>query len=380
MRIAFDLRRIKNPGIGRYMKGIVGAIAAISPQDRLLLILPEQGEQYLDIPPGAEIVYAKSTYYSFREQIEIPKLLRSWNADLLHAPHFVVPLLKVCPTVVTIHDVIHLVYPQDLPSTVGRIYANISLSLATRFADEIITDSEFSKSEIVRYLHVQESKVTAAHLGSDATLKRVTDDNAIAAVRQQLQLSTDFMLYAGIYKDRKNHTGLLQAFALILAENIDCDLVIAGPLEGGATEIEKQAKQLGIWNRLRLTGFIRDEQLAALYSAATVYACPSLYEGFGFTVLEAAACGTPVVAHRGSSLVEVGGNGVLFADARVPREFADALSRVLRNGDVRQDLVTRGYENLSRFSWTACAEATIQVYRRALAKTHFHMQQAQPGV
>ena len=364
MRIAYDFRRIMNAGIGRYMRGIAKAIAELSPNDQMLLILPRDGEWHLDIPANAEAIYAKAKYYSVAEQWELPKILRSWHADVLHAPHFVVPFMKVCPTAVTVHDVIHLVYPHDISSKFGRYYADFMLRQAVSRSDAVITVTEFSKSEIVRCLGTSAAKIDVAPLGADAALRRVSEEARIRAIREEFNLQGNFILYTGIFRDRKNHQGLFRAFEIVARAIPDCDLVIAGSLGGGAAVIEGEARRAGIEDRIRLTGFIPDEKLAALYSSATVYACPSLYEGFGFTILEAAACGTPVVAHRGSSLTEVGGDGVEFADARNPEEFAAALLRVITRPEVSARLIEKGYENLERFSWRRCGELTYAVYER----------------
>jgi glycosyltransferase involved in cell wall biosynthesis len=368
MRIALDLRRIGNVGIGRYMKGLVRAMAAAAPHDTLLLILPSDGKQYIEIPANADVVYAKSNYYSLREHVEIPAILRKWNADLLHAPHFVVPIYRPCPVVVTIHDVIHLVYPDDLPSTVGRIYAKGMLPLASRLADAIITDSGFSRDEITRRLRVSPEKVTVTYPGFDSSVTRVHDEERLASVRREFGLTGNFVLYTGIYRKRKNHRCLLQAVARMARQGIACDVVVVGSLHEGQRELEEMARSLGIGDRLRLPGFVPDDKLAALYSAATAYACPSLYEGFGFTILEAAACGAPVVAHRGSSLVEVGGQGVLFADATNPDDFASVLGQLVTNPCLQDEAARRGTENLARFSWENCALATRDVYTRVTGK------------
>src|SRR5258708_30257193 len=150
-KIAFDLRRIKNPGIGRYMKCLVEALLAREPEhEYLLIMLPGTEEMIAVSGKHVEKLSSKLKYYSIREQLELPKILRVHGVDLLHSPHFMLPLRRSCPSVVTIHDVIYLACKEDLPSRLGRLYYRGMMAAAVRVADRIITDSEFSKRDIMR--------------------------------------------------------------------------------------------------------------------------------------------------------------------------------------------------------------------------------------
>ena len=140
MKIAFDLRRIGNPGIGRYMKCLAESITAVAPEHEYLCILPHGGEDLIDAPI-AEKIYPKLKYYSVREQFELPRILRHHKVDLLHSPHFLLPLVRPCPAIATIHDVIYLACPQDLPSRAGRLYYKAMMNACARMATRLITDS-----------------------------------------------------------------------------------------------------------------------------------------------------------------------------------------------------------------------------------------------
>jgi glycosyltransferase involved in cell wall biosynthesis len=194
------------------------------------------------------------------------------------------------------------------------------------------------------------------------------EKSEIAAVHAKYGINREYILYAGIYKPRKNHAGLLRAFREFLAGGAAAQLVIAGPMNQGEAELKALARELGIADHMVLTGEVRDSELAILYSAARVYACPSLYEGFGFTVLEAMACGAPVVCSPETSLPEVAGDAAIYANARNPQEFAHALNRVFSSNDLRAELLARGYKNCQRFSWTRAAAQTIDLYEQAIAQ------------
>ena len=365
MKIAFDLRRIKNPGVGRYMTCLTEAVMAQAPEHEFLLILPPEAEGALRAPRSAETVISFAPCYSLREQRELPRLLRRRKVDLLHSPHFNLPLFSPCPTVVTVHDVIYLACKDDLPSWLGRLYYRAMMIAAVRLADRVITVSEFSKGEIVRYLDANPEKICVIHSGVDRGFHSRTNTVSVQATLAKLGICGAYILYSGIYRPRKNHAGLLLAFREFLRGGADAQLVIAGPLAEGEKKLRELARDLGIAGRVVFTGFVPDSDLLALYSGARVYACPSLYEGFGFTVLEAMACGVPVVCSTATSLPEVAGDGALYVDARNPQEFALALRRAFDDAELRRQLIERGFKNRLRFSWENAAAATIAAYHRA---------------
>jgi glycosyltransferase involved in cell wall biosynthesis len=365
MKIAFDLRRIGNPGIGRYMKCLVEAMTAQSPEHEYLLVLPTNGSDMVNAP-HAEKICPELKYYSAREQVVLPRILHRHKVDLLHSPHFLLPLIRPCPTVATIHDVIYLACPQDLPSRAGRLYYRAMMNASSRLASRIITDSEYSRGEIVRYLRADPAKIEVIYPGVDPAFRRVTDAAQLATVRAKYGLDREFILCVGIYKPRKNHAGLLRAFQRLSQSGVNAQLTIAGPMAEGESALRRLAAELEIADRVVFTGFVDESDLRVLYSAASVCACPSLYEGFGFTVLEAMACGTPVICSSATSLPEVAGQGALYADPQNPEEIARQLLCVFSDADVRRNLIERGTKNLQRFSWQDTAAQTLAVYRQAL--------------
>jgi glycosyltransferase involved in cell wall biosynthesis len=365
MRIAFDLRRIGNPGIGRYMKCLAESITAQAPEHEYLLIMPPGGEE-LVYAPKVEKIAPRLKYYSVREQIELPRILSRHKIDLLHSPHFLLPLVRPCPAVATIHDVIYIACPQDLRSRAGRLYYRAMMKACSRLATRIVTDSEYSKSEIVRHLHADPAKIEVIYPGVDPGFHRVADPARLDAVRSKYGLDRDYILCVGIYKPRKNHAGLLRAFRHFRESGGNAQLVIAGPMAEGERELRKLALELGITQHVILAGFVDESDLPTLYSAARVCVCPSFYEGFGFTVLEAMACGSPVVCSSATSLPEVAGTAVLYADPHDPEQMASQILRVMSDEIVRASLIEQGRENLQRFSWAETARQTLAVYHHAL--------------
>lgn len=376
-RIALDLRRIRNPGIGRYMKCLVESLLDRGPQHHYLLIMLPGTEGIIGVPANrAEKLTIDLKYYSIREQIELPKLLRAQRVDLLHSPHFMLPLRRACPSVVTIHDVIYLACKEDLPSWIGRLYYEKMMGASVRWADRIITDSMFSQQEIIRYLNADPAKIEVVYPAVAAEFEKVTDQERLRRVRARYGISGKFVLYTGIFKPRKNHVGLLRAFKHFSGAVREAQLVLAGPVDESQVALRNLARELGIGENVVFTGFVDDADLPALYSAANVYACPSLYEGFGFTSLEAMACGVPVVCSTETSLPEVAGDGALYADPRSSEEFGGALTRLWNDPELRDSLIKKGFCNVRRFSWERTAEQTLAIYDQVLGSSSERMAQA----
>jgi glycosyltransferase involved in cell wall biosynthesis len=368
MKIAFDLRRIQNPGIGRYMKGLTEAVLARAPEHEYLLVLPPDAMDKIALcGASVEKICSPVSCYSLREQVHLPRILRRHRVDVLHSPHFNLPLVCPCAAVVTLHDVIYLACKQDLPSRVGRIYYQSMMAAAVRRAGHVLTVSEFSKRDIVRRLDADPAKIEVVYPGVAPIFQRITKPTQVNAVLARYRIDEDYILYTGIYKLRKNHPGLMRAFREFLLNGGRAKLVIAGPVQEEAAKLAKLAAELGIAEKVVFTGFVPDEDLAALYSAARVYACPSLYEGFGFTVLEAMACGVPVVCSAETSLPEIAGDAALYADPRNSQEFARALSHAFTDEELRRQMIEKGAVNCLRFRWESAARSVIAVYRHAAA-------------
>src|SRR6266700_5986635 len=265
MKIAFDLRRIKNPGIGRYMKCLVEAVVAHAPEHEYLLLMPPNGEDLVSAGVArVEKISPVLKYYSVREQIELPRILRRHQVDLLHSPHFLLPLSRPCPAVVTIHDVIYLACRDDLPSQLGQLYYRTMMHASARLASTIITDSIFSKNEIVHYLNIDPAKVAIIYPAVASGFGRVSAPGVPEAVLSKHAIDRDYILYTGIYKPRKNHAGLLRAFKHFLADGGNAQLVIAGPLNEGERYLRNLAEELNVAKHVVLTGFVEDSELDVL--------------------------------------------------------------------------------------------------------------------
>jgi glycosyltransferase involved in cell wall biosynthesis len=303
------------------------------------------------------------------EQAGIVLAGRRANIDVLHSPYWTNPLWSPWPTVVTVHDVIQLVLPEYQMLARQRVYFGL-VTRALRHATAIITVSECSRRDLVRTVGVPLERVFVVENAISEKLAPVTDQAALDAVRGRYVLRQPFVLYLGANDLRKNLNRLIRAYAALPRTLRDTyQLVVAGrqwphdhPLYPDPKLV---VRELGLEDRIVFTGGIPEADKAALLSAATVFAFPSLYEGFGIPVLEAFACGTPVLTANTSSLPEVAGDAAVLVDPTSVDAVRDGLVGLLESPELRRELALRGIARASGYRWSEIAERTIQVYRRA---------------
>jgi glycosyltransferase involved in cell wall biosynthesis len=280
--------------------------------------------------------------------------------DLLFVPAHVLPLIRPRRTLVTIHDLGYRAFPQAHPARQRR-YLELSTRWNARVATHVIADSLATRDAILQSYRVAPEKITVVHPGYDARLAPVIDPQSLLQVRRRYDIPGDYVLFVGRLQPRKNLGRLVEAFASIADQHPGLSLVLAGPRGWLVEPIASQVQAMGLDQRVLFPGYVAEEDKAALISGARVFAYPSLYEGFGFPVLEAQACGTPLLASTTSSLPEVTGEGGWLVDPLSTEAIADGLDRLLTDTALRERLVNLGYQNLARFSWSQAAQAVNSV-------------------
>jgi len=368
VRIAIDARKLHDFGIGTYVKNLIRELARLPGDDEYaILCAPADTDFVGTLGPRFTPFVERAGNYSVREQLSVPWTLRRTRADLFHAPHYVVSPLVRRPFVVTIHDCIHLRFPEYLPNRGAHAYARAMMRSSARRARRVLTVSEASRDDIVRYLGVSADKVDVIPNAIDEKLSTLATGDDITRVRERYQLTGPFVLYSGNIKPHKNLDRLIEAFSLLRSEHgADVTLVILGDEASKYPKLRRLVHRHQLHKHVRFLGFVPDQTLAALYRLAAVFVFPSLYEGFGLPPLEAMALGTPVIVSNVSSLPEVVGDAALLIDPRQPAEIAAALNRVLTDTNLRDDLIRRGLARVQDFSWTRSAARTHDVYARAL--------------
>jgi len=372
MKIAIDVRKWRDYGIGTYVRNVVRHLARLDRETTYLLFCNPADESTLrDLAENFVPVVDAASGYGLREHVSIPLKLRRLGADLLHSPHYVRPLLCPVPSVVTIHDCIHLLFPQYLPNRMAFRYARFVMGNAIRKSALVFTVSEASRADILRFYPATDPhKVHVVPNAIDAELLEDPGPEETERVRERYQIRGRFVLFAGNVKPHKNLERLIRAFARVRGQegNEDLRLVLLGDDVGRYASLRRTADEAGVRQDVRFFGFVPHQTLAALYRMATVFAFPSLYEGFGLPPLEAMACGTPVVTSRISSLPEVVGDGALLVDPYSEEEIAVGITRVLDDEDLRRRLIERGLERAASFSWERSVRQIHTGYWRALGR------------
>ena len=370
MRIAIDARKLHDYGIGTYVRNLLRQLSRLDGDNEYIAICrPDDVTLVKGLGENFLAVAETAPPYSIREQIKLPLDLRRARADLFHAPHYVLPPLTPCRSVVTIHDVIHLRFPEYLPNRAAHTYARAMMWLAIRRADRVLTVSEASKRDILRYFNVSSGKVEVIPNAIDDRFGMAPSDEEVAQVRERYQLHAPFLLYAGNIKPHKNIERLIEAFGQLRRRGFDkVKLLIIGDQVTKYAALRHAVHRCKLHTHVRFFGFVPDRMLAVLYRLADAFVFPSLYEGFGLPPLEAMASGTPVVTSNVSSLPEVVGDAALLVDPYDVMAIADALERVLTDEALRHDLVTRGLARAKEFSWERSVRRIREVYQEVSAR------------
>jgi glycosyltransferase involved in cell wall biosynthesis len=358
-------------GAGIYIINLVRALAALdsgheltvfvergkyplfglSPNDKLHFI------QVQDKPPWQRLIW---------EQTFFPALVRRAGVDLLHSPHYTMPLALPCRSVVTFHDMIFFIYPQ-YHTLVKRYFFRWFIRVSGRWANALIADSESTRRDAIKLAGVPAEKIHTVHLGVTDEFRTIRDVQVLDQIKAKYQLPENFLLYVGVMEPRKNLAGLLKAYQTLVAEGIQQHLVIAGGKGWMIDQVLASVAESEMKARIHFTGHVPHEDLPAIFNLAEVFVYPSLYEGFGIPVLEALACATPVVTSNISSIPEITGDCALLIPPTDQQALTSALQRLLKDKSLRQDLARCGPERAAYFTWTHTARRTLAVYQQILA-------------
>lgn len=357
-------------GIGRYTRGLINALATIDAENEYTLLVSRDSppEKKPALPPNFRfktLPLSERRLTILWHRLNLPLYIDQWAGpfDLFHSPDFVLPPLRKTPGILTVHDLSFMQHPDGaLPKL--RAWLNKVVPQSVARAQHILADSESTKFDLETILGVSSEKITVIGAGVDSRFKPVDNENRLADVRRKYNLPQKFILSLGTLEPRKNFDGLIRSFDRIQADFPDLHLVIAGG-NGWLTEsIFRAASASPSKSRIHLPGFVADDDLPALYSLAHLFAYPSHYEGFGIPVLEAMACGVPVVTADNSSLPEVAGGAALLISATDTDALAEALRRLLTDSSLRQKCIGLGLKQPPQFTWRGAAQNLLSVYHQ----------------
>jgi glycosyltransferase involved in cell wall biosynthesis len=354
-------------GIGTYLKNLLENYARVECDFSFRLACPQ--EEFVREFGSARFTWirADAPIYGLREQWQIPRVAK--GSDLLHCPHYNVPCFYRGKLLVTIHDLTHIMDRTFRRTLSSLVYARPMLAIASRKADHIVTVSEFTRRQIVERLGVPPEKVTVIYHGISSHFRVCNHAEAFQAASSALQLRRPYLLYIGTLKPHKNIPTLIRAFALLRGrKKVEQQLVIVGDDPRWKEGLVSLCSQLGIAGHVSFFPHVAHAILPQVYAGADSMVMPSFIEGFGLPVLEAMACGAPVVCSRAASLPEVAGNAAEYFEPTSVEDLAAAMEGVLSSTERQAELRRKGLERAKLFSWEECARRTLEVYRKVLQK------------
>ena len=363
--IGIDARKLRDFGIGTYVRNLVEALGRIDHENEYVLFVGKATPDRL--PPNFRLVVERSPIYSLRELTALSWKLLRLRLDLYHATHYVLPSFVPCRAVVTIHDIIHLLYPEFLPNRLAFLYAQRMIRRSLHRGARIIAVSQNTKADLMDYFDVDGRKIRVIYNGVEDDFRRPVGAAERERWRRQLDLPAEYLLFVGNPKPHKNLPNVLRAYARAQASHpFDAALVCVGARSGTDFKLRQLAEQLGIASRLRLVGEVPQEALPAIYQGASLFLYPTLYEGFGLPVIEAMAAGVPVITSNGSALREIAEGYAHLVDPLDVAAMAAAIVRCLLDQAHRDELVQLGRKRATDFDWDRTAEKTRDVYLAAL--------------
>ncbi len=369
--IGIDARKLKDFGIGSYVRNLLEAISRRPEAERYRFRVYTRRADSDAMPPLAanfEIVEEESSGYSLAELTTFAYRLFRDRLDLFHATHYVLPPLR-SRAVVTIHDIIHLLYPQFLPSRAALVYARVMIRRALSRADRIITVSYNSKRDLVDYFGISPSRVDVIYNGVSPRFRPDVPDEERARVARKYGLKRPYLLFLGGEKPHKNLQNVVRAFAEARRSRpaLPHQLALAGPMPKNSARIDALIAALDVGAVVARPGVVAEADLPGLFAGADALLYPTLYEGFGLPVVEAMACGTPVLTSSTSALQEIAGGYSYLVDPLDVDAIARGIVSLTTDPKIRSDFIELGKKRALDFSWDKAAERTIEVYAEALA-------------
>ena len=358
----------RSAGISTYIARLLEHLSDAAPSLRYEVFM---GDTDATLLSGGRLAVRRSRWSTSRplrrvawEQTILPNLLRRSGAALLHAPAFVAPVRRVCPYVLTVHDLSFVHHPEFFRAA-NRLYLKTLTGLSGRRATAVITISDATARDVHRLLGVPSKSIFTVYPGVSPDFYP-RPDRDVARFRREMNLPERFVLYLGTLEPRKNLVRLVRAFAQL--DRDDVHLVLAGAKGWSYEDILAEIEHLALGDRVHIPGYVSSESLPFWYNAASVFAYPSIHEGFGIPVLEALACGVPTLTSTSTSLPEAGGDATVQVLPFDDEAIATGLDRLLTDEGLRETLRAEGLDHARHFSWARMAEETTEVYRWALAQ------------
>ena len=372
MKIVIDGRMYNESGIGRYLRNLISKLQEFERENNYYILHLKKDYEKIIYRKNFQKVLADFKWYTISEQIKLPKILNNIKPDLVHIPHFNTPIFWNGKFVVTIHDLIHQHFSMDRSTAHGPLiykFKNIGykrvFNHAIKKSMKILTPSQFVKKQMKREWGIEGSKIVVTPEAVDDKFDAIAlkmNQEEVEEILGKLKIKNPYLFYVGNAHPHKNIDGLIKAFLKLKDKQKNLHLVLSGQDNFFWKKIKSKFQDKNII----YTGFVSDEELVVLYKNAAVYVEPSFEEGFGIPILEAFACGCPVVSSNAGSLKEVGGEAAIYFNPNDIGDMVNKILKVLGNGNLRKTLVEKGKKRVKLFNWKKMAEQTLEVYNSAL--------------
>lgn len=380
MRIAIDGRMYQESGIGRYLRNLLENLKVID-RDNEYYILHRQPEyDTLVYHTNFQKVLVNLKWYGFKEQIELPRILNKLKPDLVHFPHFNVPIFYKGKFVVTIHDLIHQHFQMNHATTLDPItykikklgYGKVFKNAVTKSL-KILVPSKYVKQLLNEEWGMPDEKIEVTPEAADDKLFTIVNNlstNKISGVMKKFNIRKPYLFYIGNAHPHKNIEGLIKVFLELRKNYKDLTLVLSGNDNYFWQRIKMHSRFRSLreasGNGIVYAGSVDDEQLVALYKNASCFVIPSFEEGFGLPLLEAMTCSCPVVSSNGGSLPEVGGDAAVYFNPHDYADMEDKINMVLKSDKLRKEMIEKGKKRVKFFSWEKLAKQTLEVYNQCV--------------
>ncbi len=363
--VALDSRMMQHSGIGTYLRHLAQGLAKTPDSTRAVAMRyyghPQTLEKFLPQVSSEAFGHFEAPIYSLREHWEFALLPKQW--DIWHCPHYNVPFIKKGKLVVTVHDLIHLVFQGQFFSAVQGWYARRSFDLVRKHANAIIAVSQHTKKDLMELVGIPSERITVIHEGVGEEFQAVQDHAVLANLRTKYQLPKKFLLYVGNIKPHKNVGQLVHVFRdLKQKKKIEEDLVLVGKPDRRFLEHDKDLCAAAKNSTVHFLSEVPMEDLPGLYTLATAFILPSLYEGFGLPVLEAMACGVPTIVSNRASLPEIAGDAAKIFNPDDDATLSEAILDVTQDAKTHQTLTQASLSRAKQFSWDRMVQETLNLY------------------
>ncbi|GAB3992333.1 glycosyltransferase family 1 protein [Spirosoma daeguense] len=374
MRIGIEAQRLLRPhrhGMDIVALETIRALVDFPEHEFVVFVKPDTNRDGIPNVANIQVVELDGGPYPVWEQYALPKAVKQYGVDLLHCTANTAPLRCSVPVVLTLHDIIFLENQPLLRGSwyqrFGNQYRRWNVPRVVKTSQRIITVSNFERQRIIDHMHLDPAQVVAIWNAVSKQFRVIDDEVQLASVRKQYNLPDEFIFFLGNTDPKKNVGGVLKSLLLLKQRGqLSLPIVISNLPAASLNELLTEIGGQSLANDIVLCGYIPNNILPLVYNAATVFLCPSLRESFGLPILEAMACGIPVLTSTTSSMPEVAGDAALLADPTSPEDMATQLQKLLTDETLRADLREKGLKRADLFSWHATANHLLDVYTESL--------------